>query len=446
MITTIVKVTLAQMRTLEQGGTVGGHTYDPTHCFYVVDDGLLLPEDSGKYVLRTDDNGNTYYYDTIDGIPEVLNVTNGVTQAIKDKVTENHLCALQYGEYIYMPQYGSGNIPTYYNCFEGDSNTFHWLVVDWNALTVEHNDLPYVSYVKTLDTTATTAQTPIREPLGDSGSVVLHKISKTGNYNDLLGKPSTFPPTAHSHSGSDITTGTVALARLPVGTAATQVAAGNHTHSAYVNQNAFGNIKVGSTTTTASSTTDTVTFAAGGDLGVSINGKTVSYSITLPTQLPASDVYPWAKAANKPTYTHTEISAGNVVVGDGANYIEYRTGDTWKAGIYYHTVNDESAVFANQNTRASWIFAYTNPEDRASWRTLTPSLQIKNGKVAINKLIDTGTQGAYNLDVNGTLNATTIYQNGTALSTVATSGSYNDLSNKPTIPSITVSNGIIIFA
>ena len=333
MITTLVKLTRSQLTILQNGGTVGSHTYDPDHCLYMVDDGLELPTESGRYVLTTDDDGESFQY-------EVLNLT----------------------------------------------------------------------------------------------------------WNEISGKPSTFPPSAHTHSAADITTGTIALARLPVGTAATQVAAGNHTHSAYVNQNAFGNIKVGSTTTAASSTTDTITFAAGGDLGVSISGKTVTYSITLPTQLPASDVYQWAKAANKPSYTHTEIGAGNVVIGDGANYIEYRTGDTWKAGIYYHTVNDESAVFANQNARASWIFAYTNPEDRVSWRTLTPSLQIKNGKVAINKLIDTGTQGAYNLDVNGTLNATTIYQNGTALSTVATSGSYNDLSNKPTIPSVTVSNGVIIFA
>lgn len=36
----------------------------------------------------------------------------------------------------------------------------------------------------------------------------------------------------HSHAAGDITSGTVDVARLPVGTGSTQVAAGNHTHTA----------------------------------------------------------------------------------------------------------------------------------------------------------------------------------------------------------------------
>lgn len=39
---------------------------------------------------------------------------------------------------------------------------------------------------------------------------------------------------SHTHSGSDITSGTVSINRLPVGTSSSQVAAGNHTHSNYV--------------------------------------------------------------------------------------------------------------------------------------------------------------------------------------------------------------------
>ena len=38
--------------------------------------------------------------------------------------------------------------------------------------------------------------------------------------------------TSHSHAGSDITSGTVAFDRLPTGTGSTQVAAGDHTHTA----------------------------------------------------------------------------------------------------------------------------------------------------------------------------------------------------------------------
>ena len=67
----------------------------------------------------------------------------------------------------------------------------------------------------------------------------------------------------HNHSASTITSGTLALARIPTGTTSTTVALGNHTHSSYVNQNAFSNITIGSTTIAADSTTDTVTLVAG---------------------------------------------------------------------------------------------------------------------------------------------------------------------------------------
>lgn len=44
--------------------------------------------------------------------------------------------------------------------------------------------------IKTLDTTATTAQdTNASEAIAGSGKITLHKVSKTGSYNDLLDKP-----------------------------------------------------------------------------------------------------------------------------------------------------------------------------------------------------------------------------------------------------------------
>lgn len=48
---------------------------------------------------------------------------------------------------------------------------------------------------------------------------------------DITGKPSTFAPSSHNHSGANITSGTVPYARLPVGTGSSQVARGNHTHA-----------------------------------------------------------------------------------------------------------------------------------------------------------------------------------------------------------------------
>ena len=67
-------------------------------------------------------------------------------------------------------------------------------------------------------------------------------------------------PTATS--GIKIGTGTgVSDLYVPTGTSSTTVALGNHSHSSYVNQNAFSNIKVGTTTVAADTTTDTLELA-----------------------------------------------------------------------------------------------------------------------------------------------------------------------------------------
>jgi hypothetical protein len=47
------------------------------------------------------------------------------------------------------------------------------------------------------------------------------------SYNDLTDVPSTFPPDSHNHSAAEITSGTLALARIPTGTTSGTVALGN---------------------------------------------------------------------------------------------------------------------------------------------------------------------------------------------------------------------------
>lgn len=54
------------------------------------------------------------------------------------------------------------------------------------------------------------------------------------SWSSITGKPSTFTPSAHTHSASDITSGTLAIARIPTGTTSSTVALGNHTHSQYL--------------------------------------------------------------------------------------------------------------------------------------------------------------------------------------------------------------------
>ena len=145
---------------------------------------------------------------------------------------------------------------------------------------------------------------------------------------------------------------------------------------------------------------------------------TVADISNFPSSLPASDVYNWAKAATKPSYSFSEINPGVATIGDGANRLMFRTHESYRNGMYYSTPGNEALVFATKNSVTSWIFATTDPNTQTAWNSLTPSLQIKNGRVTINKLIPEGGNASYNLDVNGSANATTLYENGTRVSIV----------------------------
>lgn len=161
------------------------------------------------------------------------------------------------------------------------------------------------------------------------------------------------------------------------------------------------------------------------------NASTATYATTAGSA-PASDVYSWAKAAEKPTYNFGEIGAGIATIGDGANRLMFRTNVSYRSGIYYSTPGNEALVFGNKNSVTSWIFATTDPNTQTAWNSLTPSLQIKNGRVTINKLILEATDAAYNLDVNGSANATTLYENGIRVSTSGHTHTKSQITDFPT--------------
>lgn len=63
-------------------------------------------------------------------------------------------------------------------------------------------------------------------PTVTSGSAVDVRVNPI-TWEDVGEKPTTFPPSLHSHAASDTTSGVFSVARLPVGVSASTVAAGN---------------------------------------------------------------------------------------------------------------------------------------------------------------------------------------------------------------------------
>lgn len=79
---------------------------------------------------------------------------------------------------------------------------------------------------------------------------------------------------------------------------------------------------------------------------------------------PASDVYAWAKAATKPTYTASEVGLGNVT-NQGANYYTqvYNSADIGSSGSVTFT-----NLAAKGNSSVGMIYAATdNPRGAAGW-------------------------------------------------------------------------------
>ena len=84
---------------------------------------------------------------------------------------------------------------------------------------------------------------------------------------------------------------------------------------------------------TSDSTTDSLSAAQGKALKSLVDGKaasghthTKSQITDFPSSLPASDVYAWAKAGTKPSYTKSEVGLGNVDnTADSAKSVKYAT-------------------------------------------------------------------------------------------------------------------------
>ena len=187
--------------------------------------------------------------------------------------------------------------------------------------------------------------------------------------------------------------------------------------------------------------------------------KHVKADITdFPTSMPASDVAAWAKAASKPSYSKSEVGLGNVDnTADSQKSVKYATNAgsaTNATNAAYLTVHE----LTNQNlndikTVGIYFGGGSNTVSNKPSGVDAFGLEVK--KTASGYVAQVLTEG------NTSANKTWIRQfNSTSwgawayyfdsshapswsqvtgkpsFATVATSGSYNDLSNKPSIPTV----------
>jgi hypothetical protein len=121
------------------------------------------------------------------------------------------------------------------------------------------------------------------------------------------------------------------------------------------------------------------------------------------------------------TISGTKTFSSHIKTAENVMGTKYRTHDSYETGVVYGTSGNEALTFAIQNPVTAFQIVYgTKPSAYAggTWQSVTPLFQTKDGKVIINRKIASSTDSA-NLklfDVNGDANATTLYENGTALS------------------------------
>lgn len=167
-------------------------------------------------------------------------------------------------------------------------------------------------------------------------------VASSVPWSGITGKPSTYTPSAHTHTKSQITD-------FP---------------SSIKNPNSII-IKLNS-----GSTEGTNLFTYDGSAGKTINitpsaigaaasthTHTKSQITDFPTAMPASDVYSWAKASTKPTYTKSEVGLGNVDnTADANKSVKYATSagssgystriQTFKQGSTTETYGSQYPVYA----------------------------------------------------------------------------------------------------
>lgn len=201
------------------------------------------------------------------------------------------------------------------------------------------------------------------------------------------------------------------------------------------------------------------------EINTKLNGKSntghkhVKADITdFPTSMPASDVSAWAKAATKPSYSKAEVGLGNVDnTADSAKSVKYAAsaGSATTAATANALKVTELTTQNLDDTKTVGLYFAGGSNSVKNKPTGIDAFGLEVKRTASGYLVQVLTAGntnamktwirqfnasawsawAHYFDSNHTPTWSQV-SGKPSFATVATSGSYNDLSNKPTIPTV----------
>ena len=291
----------------------------------------------------------------------------------------------------------------------GSGNAVTGVTVNHKVLTVAKGNISGGGgggSVGTLNTTATSAQATSSSESFEN-NITLHKISKTGNYNDLLNKPAVITGVTINSAAKTVTNGVVDL-----GTVVTEQTS--------VSTGASGNGNVLTNITLGGDNNHTLTLVKG---------------MTIPT---------WATSSTKPSYTANEVGA----MASNATLDNVPDGTTRKLSNYISgaTMNGSNVTVSNGKLSLGDVVTaqtqLSTGTTQGSGNVVT-SLAVSNHQITLTKGITipdwatASTKPSYTASEVGALPTGTTLDNvadGTTrkLSNYATTATVNTLSNTVT--------------
>ena len=313
---------------------------------------------------------------------------------------------------------------------------------DWNQTTTTADD-----YIKNKPQLATVATSGAYSDL--SGTPSLATVATSGSYNDLSNKPTI--PAAQVNSDWNSTSGVSEILNKPtLSTVATTGAYGDLTGTpnlaAVATSGSYNDLSNKPTIPTVNNAT----------LTIQKNGTTVNtFTANASSNVTANITTPEIKRRTGASTT-TDITP-IYVAGDGTTTtpMAFQThGDSHTGSFAYVNINEPTGDISE-----AYIGGYVWDEYEDWWRKMSEKKlalysdipTVNNGTLTIQKNGTNVQTFTANQSTNATANITvptktsdltndSNFVESGDLATVATSGSYNDLSNKPTIPAAQVNS------